>query len=162
MMRTFLFTLIVLLSSAGMIRADGSYEALQRDDLNFYFSNIQAEDGKLVFTRSSQDLSFRMQIGTAPKTDCLPNTMFAVPFGTACRVFNSQSNLKFIPPAPKAEQSMFLVERVNRRNDVCVGILLVTKKREIKVLPVNVADKDALYKFEKNWVLGTGSYPSAH
>ena len=87
-----------------------------------------------------------------------------MPFGVAGRVFNGESNLKFIPPAPKAYPAMFLVEETNRRGDVHVGVLRVIPTKngsEIEVLPGHVTDKDALFKLEKDWVLGTGSYPPA-
>ncbi len=162
-MRLFLLTLIAILGTVGLAHADKAViDALDQEDLNLYFSNIQAGDGKLVFTRSREDLSFRLQIGTNPKTDCPPGSTFDLPFGVAGRVFNGESNLKFIPPAPKAYPKMFLVEETNRRGDVHVGVLRVIPGKnggEIEVLPGHVADKDALFQLEKDWVLGTGSYP---
>jgi hypothetical protein len=164
-MRLFFLTLIITLATTCLIRADQTVvDALHQDDLSFFFANIQVAEGKLIFTRSKQDLSFHVQIGTDPKTDSPPGSTFDLPYGVAGRLFNGESNLKFIPPAPKAYPKMFLVESVNRRGDVSVGVLRVIPTPnggQIEVLPGHVTDKGAVFTLEKDWVLGNGTntYP---
>lgn len=161
-MRSLFLTLIVLLSSFGSTRAadPGAYTPLQQKDLNAFFSNVKANGGNLVFTRNDQYLMLQMQIGNAQPTGCLPSTLFEIPFGAPSRLFEGQSSLKFIPPAPKVTQPMFLVERITRSGNVHVGILAVDSGKNLKILPVPVTDKDSLLKFEKDWILGTVQYPS--
>ena len=163
-MKHLFIALLSLMLAAGINEQDVSsrhptVDSMEPDFLDFWFSSVQVDHGILVLKRSSEDLSFMFQIGTCIAVASPPSGVLRLPVGMPGRLFNHQSELKFVPFPDRSGRNLFLLEETNRVGDTHVGLLCLTAKamepRTIKVLPVPANSREGLASVEVQVKAGT-------